>query len=417
MNISLLLPERARGFQCYVCNAVNDRGSNKAKAPEDITSRSASRRSGRVQGHLAGILLVKVARIVHRRQRRLERRLNFPSIQFVPVDAIEKRLFFHFIRSVGAQSRVGHALEQLSQQRLSFLAQKRGHGQSRAQNHVHCCFAVVRAKGQISRQHLKHQHTVRPPVCSLVVASAADNFWRHVFHCPAEREGFACVVIDAFFAQAKVGQGHVPHLVQQDVFWLQVAVHNAIRVEMLQGQAYFSKVKSHILFREHDFAGQACEEIAALQKVHDQIQLALRLECVVQAHNKRVADGHQNVAFSFGAETVTHFQGGLLQGLHGIQCALVLARVLTHQKHLAERALTQNFEQIKVCAVDLLVLLLQVDVANFDFVVGLFLFRNGWSSNGTLHLHWLLVHVHHRLVRLEQKSSSLRKRHACSSWL
>ena len=44
----------------------------------------------------------------------------------------------------------------------------------------------------------------------------------HIFHCPTEG---VCggVAIERFFAEAEIGQNHVPRAVQHDILWFEVS--------------------------------------------------------------------------------------------------------------------------------------------------------------------------------------------------
>jgi hypothetical protein len=93
------------------------------------------------------------------------------------------------------------------------------------------------------------------------------------------------------------------------------------------------------------------EELAAVDKVHDEVELVGRLERHVQRHEKRVAHLLQNAALGLDVLGVVLLDNDLLvHDLHGIDAFGVL---LGDLNHFAERALANHFEQIKVLQTDL----------------------------------------------------------------
>lgn len=102
----------------------------------------------------------------------------------------------------------------------------RGNG---LENHVHRRLAVVRGKGQIAREHLVHENAKRPPVGALVMPLTVDHLGRHVLHRAAERVRLAVGLVCVLFAQAKIRQGNVTFVIQQNVFRLEIAVGKKMR--------------------------------------------------------------------------------------------------------------------------------------------------------------------------------------------
>lgn len=75
---------------------------------------------------------------------------------------------------------------------------------------------------------------------------------------------------------------------------------------MVQGEGQLSQIKLDVLLGEHDFLGEAREKVAAPKKVQDEVQFAVRLECVVEAYDERVPHVHQDVPLHLGPLTVPH---------------------------------------------------------------------------------------------------------------
>ncbi len=56
----------------------------------------------------------------------------------------------------------------------------------------------------------------------------------------------------------------------------------------------------------------------------------------------------QDVALHLGSLAIAHLQRGLLEHFHCVEGAGVGRRDLPHQEHLAERALAEHLQQLKV---------------------------------------------------------------------
>lgn len=113
---------------------------------------------------------------------------------------------------------------------------------------------------------------------------------------------------------------------------------------------------------------QSREQIAAAQKIEDQIQFAGRLERIVQPHDERMAHIGEDVALVGAAHAILHLQRGFLQHFHGVQCARVHADDFAHQKYLAKGALAQHLEQFELRRIRFVVALLD-DVLQLEFAL------------------------------------------------
>jgi len=108
------------------------------------------------------------------------------------------------------------ALEEGAQQGLRLGAEELGHAQLGAQYLAHGLLAVLAGEGQRADEHFEHEDAQRPPVAHVRVALAAHHLGRHVLDGAAEAEGAVLVLEDGLLAQAKVGQGDVALVVQEN---------------------------------------------------------------------------------------------------------------------------------------------------------------------------------------------------------
>ena len=67
------------------------------------------------------------------------------------------------------------------------------------------------------------------------------------------------------------------------------------------------EIIQNYIFFAHLF-GQPGEEVAAPEKVQDEVELALGLEGVVQLHDERVLHLRQDVALHLGADPITDWK-------------------------------------------------------------------------------------------------------------
>lgn len=108
------------------------------------------------------------------------------------------------------------------------------------------------------------------------------------------------------------------------------------------------------MFGQYLFS-QSCEEIASTKEIQYEVQFSRSLKSVVQFDDKRVPNIDQDVPLHFRPVSVSHLQRGLLQDLHGVQGAGVRPHDFPDQEHLPEGPLAQNFEQLKLRGIGLLV--------------------------------------------------------------
>jgi hypothetical protein len=95
--------------------------------------------------------------------------------------------------------------------------------------------------------------------------------------------------------EAKVGDHDVASRIQQQILGLQVAVDEAVVVQMHQRRRNLGRVQDDALLREFAAFLQVEKELTAVDKVEDHVQLLRRLEGEVQLDDEWVLDLLQNV--------------------------------------------------------------------------------------------------------------------------
>lgn len=86
--------------------------------------------------------------------------------------------------------------------------------------------------------------------------------------------------------------------IKQDVFWLQVSVYDVLIVKSFNSTDNLCSVQFCALLREPLLFSQISKEFTAIQKVDEEVEFAISLECVVQANDVRVLDLLKNVSLS-----------------------------------------------------------------------------------------------------------------------
>ena len=113
--------------------------------------------------------------------------------------------------------------------------------------------------------------------------------------------------------------------VEKDVFWLQVAIHDVLRMEVLQSERHLGAVEARTLKAELATSGQVVEEFAAIEEVEDHVKLLRRLEREAERDDKRVVNLLQDVAFGHCMFVLLPLDYvGLVQDLHCVNFAIVL---------------------------------------------------------------------------------------------
>lgn len=86
--------------------------------------------------------------------------------------------------------------------------------------------------------------------------------------------------------------------IKQNVFRLQVSVYDIFIVKSFNSADNLCCVQFCALLREPLLFSQISKEFTAIQKVDEEVEFAISLECVMQANDVRVLDLLKNVSLS-----------------------------------------------------------------------------------------------------------------------
>mmetsp|Transcript_24613 Transcript_24613/g.42359 ORF Transcript_24613/g.42359 Transcript_24613/m.42359 type:complete len:322 (+) Transcript_24613:581-1546(+) len=146
--------------------------------------------------------------------------------------------------------------------------------------------------------------------------------------------------------KTKVREPRVTVCVEQDVLRLEISVYDADAVEMAEGKDHLGRVEAGDVLGEVLAAAEVEEELAAAEVVQDEVQLAVRLEGVVEPHDERV--------LHLLEDGLLHHSSGDLPRLdhlflaHDLHGEVLVRVLLLHQEHLREAALPQHLQYLEV---------------------------------------------------------------------
>lgn len=165
----------------------------------------------------------------------------------------------------------------------------------------------------LAREHLKEQDAKTEPVDRLSIHLVFHHFRRHVLERATEGlpaflnprrplsllTGSTLLAIVALvdLAQAEVRNAKIAVAINQDVLWLQVSIHNAFLVHVLQGEHDLSGVEPGARLVKLTRLVHVMEELAAVDELHDHVEIVRVLERVVELHDKWVLYALENLSF------------------------------------------------------------------------------------------------------------------------
>jgi hypothetical protein len=97
--------------------------------------------------------------------------------------------------------------------------------------------------------------------------------------------------LTACLGQIEISQAHMSIRMQENIFWLEIAVDEAQGVEILEGEQNFSRVETHLILSKTTvrLALDRAVKFSTGAEIHDKVQARLRLETVVQRCDERMA--------------------------------------------------------------------------------------------------------------------------------
>jgi len=198
-------------------------------------------------------------------------------------------------RSIGTQALAWIAIEQLSQEISSGRRHDvwAGEVQRFAENLAVHLVGILIIEGRKTCKHLVQEDAQSPPVHGLVIAVAQQQLRGKVLGCTAEGVG-AVLVLHVKLAKAEVAEGNVTLIVEQDIFWLEIAVDDVEAVQALEGAQQLSRVETTAVDIETLFPLQMMEQLAAVDKSKNEVELLGTLEGKLEGNDERVVDLGKN---------------------------------------------------------------------------------------------------------------------------
>lgn len=194
-------------------------------------------------------------------------------------------------------------------------------------------------------EHFIDQSAEGPPINFLVVALATQYFGCDVLGRATEGMCFG-VKSKSCLAQSKIDEANMALHVEQQVFGLEIAIHNVVVVQIAEGQHDFSGVEPSALFTEIVVAREVIKQLAAVEVIDHHIEVQLGLKSVLEIDQERVINVFQNLVLShrvFHGIALDHVV--FANDFHREDVTRVF---LAHLKHFAEAAFAHHCEDFKV---------------------------------------------------------------------
>mmetsp|Transcript_23006 Transcript_23006/g.44745 ORF Transcript_23006/g.44745 Transcript_23006/m.44745 type:complete len:401 (-) Transcript_23006:1904-3106(-) len=277
----------------------------------------------------------------------LHRRGNLARGHDVPVDAGEVLVLLDLLRALGAAAET--LLPVLCQQPLAAGAAFFGRETSAAVNRILSIPGRVR---QRAVREFVEKDTDGIPVGALAVGLAAAagpaHFGGHVA-VGADARGALRLLLRNARGQTHVDEAHVSLVVDEQVLGLEVAVEDALCVDVAHHLNDLHHGPAHLLRREASLGEHKLGEVAVGHDVHHEDEKLRVLEGVLQVDEKGVLQHRHDLLLRRDLlpprrpEVLLHHL--LLHHLHGVVDAAV---ALDHVDDLAEAALAQHADHFKV---------------------------------------------------------------------
>ena len=151
----------------------------------------------------------------------------------------------------------------------------------------------------LTSEHFVGNHSQVPPIHRRPVSLSVQDLWGQVLGRAAQRVGTLRRVMHSFFGQAEVHQLNMSLAIQKNVLGFQISIDYIVRVQLFQGQGDLRRVEAGGGLIEFLHPREMIEEFPTGRVVEHEVELVLRLEGVVKAHDERVVDGAQHAALGF----------------------------------------------------------------------------------------------------------------------
>ena len=195
------------------------------------------------------------------------------------------------------------------------------------------------------------------------MALAFDHFWSQVLRRAAETVGDVVCILQ-HLGETVVDDLDVAVLVDKDVFQLQIAVNDALGMQVPDRHRQLGRVEPDSLLVEPLLLLVNFVQLTASNEGHDEIEPELVLEEELHADQEGVVALEHDVLLEESALDLVHLNQHIFPDrLDGVQ---LLVDGQFCQEHLAKRASSQHHQQVEVLELDLLQGLCQRSSAHDD---------------------------------------------------
>ena len=204
---------------------------------------------------------------------------------------------------------------------------------------------VLVMEREIPGHEHKEDDTARPHVgLGAVVPAAAEHFGGHIGRRAAEGvEQAVGTELVGDGGESKVGYLEVPTVVDEEVLGLEVPVEDAAGVAEAHGGDELLEVAARVVLPESAL-GDAGEELAAADELHDEVDLSLGGHDLEQVHDVRVADAAQHGDLALDVRDEPALDGLLL--VEHLDGNAVPGADVPREVHLREGAVPQEAPQL-----------------------------------------------------------------------
>jgi len=145
---------------------------------------------------------------------------------------------------------------------------------------------LVRVERVDPVDHFEDQDSQGPPVHRLPVALVHYNLGADLLRRPAERLGLRGTDL----SEPEVGHLQLAVCVNQQVFGFEVAIDNVLGVQLLKDKRNLRSLEARLGLLEANHGAEICEEFAALNELHEELELLVVLRVALVLHAEGVGD-------------------------------------------------------------------------------------------------------------------------------
>lgn len=199
-------------------------------------------------------------------------------------------------------------------------------------------------EGRDANDHFEDEDSEGPPIHCEVMAIADEHLRGQVLCSAAERVGKFTLLHK--LGEAEVSYEEITVFTDQHVLRLQVSIDNAFLVQMGEGKGDLGREELGLVLREHADFDQVTEQLASLDKLHEEIDSELILEDILHVDEEGVVYLAQNIFLELDVLHLLVLQDNIFaDAFHRVQ---LLGHLMLHEEHLSEGTLADHLTNIEV---------------------------------------------------------------------